>query len=228
MFCFSPAHGDIKNPDEQCLRYDFGQTVAKMTNNSKHSTSVMIGVEEDMILQESISTYETWFHGQGFWDASVLSLNLSRLSIRGWAQFLVNVAIAIADSGQHTAEQVVSVWMDVEAVYNHSDLILFLRSGGAMKMLASDFTKRPMGKPLPDIAKICLCLVSPTQAHLKFWQVKHNAQQALRARDVVLTVSCSFCCRVWRLPTSELAGSVKHRDGRYARVLAYSVEKGWL
>jgi hypothetical protein len=140
---------------------------------------------------------------------------------------LADVAVASASSRLHPIELVVEKWMNNDEVFEYSNLIVFSVSAGTTMALASNISRRPMGKPLPDVAATCSCPVDRSGGE-KVWVVEHDARDGCLAKVVNVVARCSLCGRFWRLPTAGLAGTVKHVSGRYAITVGYYAKDGWL
>jgi hypothetical protein len=111
--------------------------------------------------------------------------------------------------------------MSNKDLFQRSDLVVFALEAPITMLLASDFSTRPLGKPLPRIENVCQCVGLAVDEDRKVWVVEHNAQHGCALRDVVVSAKCSFCRRTWELNSACLDGEIYASSGRYCVKLVY-------
>jgi hypothetical protein len=145
----------------------------------------------------------------------VTSLNLTRFKTGNWAPFLLDQADAMNGCHRNTVERVTDSWMFNKDLFQRSDLVVFALEAPATMLLASDFSTRPLGKPLPRIEKVCQCAVFSADKAVQAWVVEHNAQHECAVRDVVVSARCSLCGKTWLLNSAYLGGDIYASNERY-------------
>jgi hypothetical protein len=163
---------------------------------------------------------------QSVFALMIASFNLNRFKMGSWASFVLD-SLGSSRGCVNTAERVINPWMRNKGLFEHSDLVVFTREGPCTLLLASEFSTRPLGKPLPPIEMVCHCAVSATSQRQKVWLVQHNARHECAVRDVKLSVKCSFCKKTWLLETAWLNGVIYVHDGRCCVKVIADIDNGW-
>ncbi|KAG9120910.1 hypothetical protein FRC07_003360, partial [Ceratobasidium sp. 392] len=120
-----------------------------LAERSERSTAVMICAEDSWKSEGSIPALEEWFRSQATFETTIATLNLRRFRVAGWADLLADMVVDRSQSQRDTIELVVERWMRNREVFEYADMIVSSVSAGTAIALASDFSERPMGKPLP-------------------------------------------------------------------------------
>ncbi|KAG9099555.1 hypothetical protein FRC06_005158 [Ceratobasidium sp. 370] len=149
------------------------------------------------------------------------------LSGTGVMAFLLDVASSANRGLRNTIERVIEPWVFNEELFRQSDLVVFTLEAPTTMLLASEFSTRPLGKPLPQVNQVCRCVVLADDKQGEAWVVEHNARHGCSVEDVKLTAKCSLCGTTWPLESSDLEAEIYARYGRYSVNVSYNGQRGW-
>ncbi|KAG8736721.1 hypothetical protein FRC10_009030 [Ceratobasidium sp. 414] len=209
-----------------------------LASRSVEASLFMICAEDELLQEEDTRTLDLCFkssiarqaehaNSQSAFTTMVASLNLAWFKTGSWASFLVEVATSGHGGLGHVAERVIEPWMSNKELFERSDLVVFTLEAPTVMLLASEFSTRPLGKPLPRIERVCRCTVPTDAQRGKTWVVEHNARHGCAVRDVQIAAKCSLCGTTWRLESSRLDGEIYARHGRYCVKICYDGQHGW-
>lgn len=165
-------------------------------------------------------------HSQSVFATMVASLNLARFNAAGWASFILELAASTNPGPGCSVEQVIEPWMSNGELFERSDLVVFTLEEPTTMLLASKFSVRPLGKPLPPLENTCHCTLSSAGPESKEWMVEHNARHGRKVRDMVLRAKCSLCGTTWLLDTAQLGGEIYAAYGRYCVKVLRDAQQG--
>ncbi|CAE6464675.1 unnamed protein product [Rhizoctonia solani] len=171
---------------------------------------------------------EEWVNDIGHLDAMIWCLDKD-ISTSFFATFLANLSTNRAGDSKEMGTVILNSWLGDDIVCHHSNMLYMERDTRPMMWCYSPFQSRPLGKPLPDLSRVCSCPgldidrsdSDSEEQGRKFWHVSHNAKHGMLLKDIVAKAECSICGRHWPLPTENLAGSMHCYNGRYAAVIPY-------
>ncbi|CAE6475595.1 unnamed protein product [Rhizoctonia solani] len=171
---------------------------------------------------------EEWVNDIGHLDAMIWCLDKD-ISTSFFATFLANLSTNRAGDSKEMGTVILNSWLGDDIVCHHSNMLYMERDTRPMMWCYSPFQSRPLGKPLPDLSRVCSCPgldidrsdSDSEEQGRKFWHVSHNAKHGMLLKDIVAKAECSICGRYWPLPTESLTGSMHCYNGRYAAIIPY-------
>lgn len=221
------------------------QTMRKVAEGSVQASLVMICAEDELrcngdtlLLEQSFRRCAPLLHSclrgrlakyansQSVFTRMIASLNLTRFSIGGWATFLLDLVASTDPRLRYGIEQVIKPWMANRELFERSDLVVFTSQEPTTMLLASEFSTRPLGKPLPSVEDACRCTLSSAGPERKEWVVEHNARHGYKVSAIVLRAMCSRCGTTWLLDTAHLGGEIYTKYGRYCVKALYDTQQG--
>ncbi|KAB5589101.1 hypothetical protein CTheo_7463 [Ceratobasidium theobromae] len=205
-----------------------GCSMKELSEQSHRSMALMICAADELLDKQEMSLLEESFRRQSTFEGVITCLNLSFFEMKSWIDFMVEVMNRYGTDTSNFVELIKAQWMQNEALFENTDLVVFAHYACTTMLLASQFADRPLGKPLPRIEDACPCDTPEDNVRPKSWEVLHDAVGGRAVRDVRVVMRCSLCCQAWKLETSRLVGVMYCHENRFCVMIVFRLSLGWI